>query len=71
MNGKQLQSARQALDTTIEYAHGEGDHEVYRFDFTPADGSLGYGADWHPSMLQQEKMSNELTPYLKTLMNWH
>ncbi|MBO7580282.1 MAG: lipase [Bacteroidaceae bacterium] len=70
MSGDQLRSAQQALDTTVAYAHQQGDKEVYRFDFTPHDGSLGYGADWHPSMRQHEKMANELTPYLKKLMNW-
>ena len=70
MNGKQLLSAQQAMDVTADYAHKQGDAEVYRFDFTPHDGSLGYGADWHPSMRQQEKMANELTPFLKKLMKW-
>lgn len=70
MNGQQLRSAQQAMDVTKDYAHQQGDTEVYRFDFTPHDGSLGYGADWHPSMRQHEKMANELTPYLKKLMNW-
>ena len=58
------------MNTATEYAHQQGDKEVYRFDFTPHDGSLGYGADWHPSMRQHEKMANELTPFLKKLMNW-
>lgn len=70
MNGKQLRSAQQAMDVTVDDAHKQGDAEVYRFDFTPHDGSLGYGADWHPSMRQHEKMANELTPFLKKLMNW-
>ena len=70
MTGKQLQSAQQALDTATEYAHQQGDSEVYRFNFTPHDGSLGYGADWHPSMRQHEKMANELVPFLKQLMQW-
>lgn len=70
MNGQQLHSAQQAMDTTKDYAHQQGDTEVYRFDFTPHDGSLGYGADWHPSMRQHEKMANELTNYLKKLMKW-
>lgn len=70
MTGEQLRSAQQALNATANYAHQQGDVEVYRFDFTPHDGSLGYGADWHPSMRQHEKMANELTTYLKTLMNW-
>ena len=70
MSGDQLRSAQQAMNTATEYAHQQGDKEVYRFDFTPHDGSLGYGADWHPSMRQHEKMANELTPFLKKLMNW-
>ncbi|MBO4429814.1 MAG: lipase [Bacteroidaceae bacterium] len=70
MSGDQLRSAQQALETTTEYAHQQGDSEVYRFDFTPHDGSLGYGGDWHPSMRQHEKMANELTPFLKQLMKW-
>ena len=70
MSGDQLHAAQQAMDTTTEYAHQQGDAEVYRFDFTPHDGSLGYGADWHPSMRQHEKMANELTPYLRKLMHW-
>ena len=70
MNGKQLLAAQEALNATAEYAHEKGDAEVYRFDFTPHDGSLGYGADWHPSMKQHEKMAEELTPYLKELMKW-
>jgi hypothetical protein len=70
MNGLQLHSAQQAMNTTACYAHLQGDKEVYRFDFTPHNGSLGYGADWHPSMRQHEKMTNELTTYLKELMKW-
>ena len=70
MNGAQLLSAQQAMDVTVKDAHQQGDSEVYRFVFTPHDGSLGYGADWHPSMRQHEKMANELTPFLKKLMEW-
>ena len=70
MNGQQLLSAQQAMNTTVCYAHQQGDTEVSRFDFTPHDGSLGYGADWHPSMRQHEKMAQELTTYLKELMKW-
>ena len=48
----------------------QGDKEVYRFDMTPQTGSLGYGASWHPSKLQHEKMAAELLPFLKNLMKW-
>ncbi len=70
LNGKELDIARQLMNEAVEEAHKQGDKEVYRFDFTPADGSLKYGADWHPSIWQHEKMAAELTAYLRTLMNW-
>jgi hypothetical protein len=31
---------------------------------------LGYGAKWHPSKWQQEKMAGELIAYLRGLMKW-
>lgn len=70
MNGQELQDARTALDEVAQEANAEGDKEVYRFDFTPQDGSLGYGADFHPSIWQHEKMGAELTAFLRTLMKW-
>lgn len=47
-----------------------GDDKVYQFSFTPQNGSLGYGADWHPSELQQKKMSDELLPFILGLNIW-
>jgi len=46
------------------------DKEIYRFDFTFQTGDLGYGASWHPSKKQHEKMAGEMTPFLRKLMNW-
>jgi hypothetical protein len=43
---------------------------VYRFDFTPQTGELYYGASWHPSIWQHEKMAAELAAYLRALMHW-
>lgn len=48
----------------------KSDGEIYRFDFSFQTGDLGYGASWHPSKLQHQKMASELLPYLKELMNW-
>ena len=40
-------------------------------DFRGCDNQLlGYGASWHPSKLQHQKMAKELLPFLKNLMNW-
>ena len=41
----------------------------FRFQFP--ERRLGYGASWHPSMLQHRKMAAELLPFLRKLMNWN
>ena len=61
LNGKELDIARNILNEVTEEAHKKGDKEVYRFDFTPQRGDLGFGASWHPSLKQHEKMAAELT----------
>jgi len=70
LNGKELAIAKQLLDEVKTEANKAGDKEVYRFDFTPQAGDLGYGNDWHPSLLQHEKMAAELAAYLRALMHW-
>ena len=47
-----------------------GDNFIYRFDFSFQKGDLGYGASWHPSKLQHQKMAGELLPFLRNLMKW-
>lgn len=71
MSGEQLKQAQTAMDDIVKEAHKKGDKEIYRFDFTPIDGSLGYGADYHPSFAQHKAMAEELVPYLRKLMNWN
>lgn len=70
MSGEQLEFAKSALNDVHKEFIKKGDKEVYRFDFTPQTGSLGYGASWHPSMEQQQQMATELVPYLRKLMGW-
>lgn len=70
LGGKELGIAQKAMNEVVEEAHKEGDTEVYRFDFTPHTGDLYYGADWHPSLWQHQKMAGELTAFLRTLMHW-
>ena len=70
MNGKELEIAKKTLNEIVDESHQAGDAEVYRFDFTPHNGSLKYGADWHPSIWQHQLMASELTAYLRTLMQW-
>jgi hypothetical protein len=40
---------------------------AHRFSFSPQDGSLGYGADWHPSKMQAEKNGRELAEFCRLL----
>ena len=67
---QELQLAKQLLDAVTAEAQKAGDKEVYRFDMAPINGNKYYGNDWHPNIYQDEKMANELTPYLRQLMNW-
>ena len=43
------------------------DSQTYRFDMSPQTGELGYGASWHPSARQAERMAEELIPFLQGL----
>ena len=70
LGGEELNIVKKALDNTRNRARKAGDKEIYRFDMTPQTGSLGYGADWHPSFAQHEQMAKELTAYLQSLMSW-
>ncbi len=70
LGGKELELAKQLLDEVTAESHQQGDKEVYRYNFTPQTGDLGYGNDYHPSIPQHEKMASELVPFLRQLMNW-
>ena len=67
MNGRALTDCQTVLD---EVQQQLADDNIFRFNFTPQDGSLGYGADYHPSKLQQQKMANELIPFVRQITNW-
>lgn len=71
LNGKPLADVQTALNRVAEEAKAAGDKQVYRFDLTPTDGSLGYGACWHPSKAQQYKGAGELTPFIRTITGWN
>ena len=67
---KRLTDIQAAQDAAIADAASRGDHEVYRMDFTPDDGSLGMGSQGHPSLQRQALMGEELTTFLQQLMGW-
>ena len=70
LKGKPLEDVQTALNRVAREANDAGDSQVYRFDLTPADGSLGYGASWHPSKAQQYKGADELVPFLRSITGW-
>lgn len=70
LSGQRMKDVADAQDAVVANANKKGDKEVYRFTFPEQDGSLGYGANFHPSIKQQEKMAGELTPFLQELMGW-
>lgn len=70
IKGQRLADLQQAERDAMADAHARGDKEVYQFDFTPADGSLGYGTHKHPSMRQHEQMADELIPFLRHITDW-
>ncbi len=70
MTGDQLAAAKSAMDAAVAEIKKGGEKEIYQFDFVPHDGSLKYGADWHPSYWQHQKMAAELVAYLRVLMQW-
>ena len=62
LQGKPLADVKDALDRLAEE-----DEQIFRFDMSPQTGDLGYGANWHPSARQAERMADELTPFLRQL----
>lgn len=63
LNGKWLETVNESLDRVAD-----GREDVYRFNFSPCTGELGYGADFHPSRAQSEKSASELIPFLRKLL---
>ncbi len=63
LNGEYLDIMKGALDRVAQ-----GRENVYRFDFSPCTGELGYGADFHPSRAQSVKTATELIEYLQTIL---
>ena len=63
IGGQALIDVKYCLDRIL--TQNPQDKLLYRFDMSPQTGDLGFGADYHPSMAQQEKMANELIGFLE------
>lgn len=69
LHGKPLEDLQSVLNEVVKEANTAGDKYMYRFDFTPQTGDLGYGAGWHPSKRQHERMADELIFFMKTIVH--
>lgn len=67
LTGAMLQDQALADVKTVLDRLASEDSQVYRFDMSPQTGELGYGASWHPSARQAERMADELIPFLREL----
>lgn len=63
VNQRYLDAARTALIAA-------GVTKVYRYILPAQSGSLGYGADWHPSKRQHSADANFLVNSIKTNLGW-
>ena len=69
LHGKPLEDLQSVLDEVVQESNSAGDMRMHRFDFTPQTGELGYGAGWHPSKRQHERMADELISFIETIVN--
>lgn len=60
LQGQALTDVKTVLDRLASENEG-----LFRFDMSPQTGELGYGASWHPSVRQAERMAEELIPFLR------
>lgn len=68
LQGKDNEQQKQVLNRIADDFRKAGDKQIYRLDFSPQKGDLGYGACWHPSYRQHRKMADELYPLLRKLL---
>lgn len=70
LDDKENNIEKGVLDRLCKECRKKGDKQVFRFDFSHHTGELGYGADWHPSLRQHQKMASELIPFIRQITGW-
>lgn len=65
-NGVELQSALQDIQSQLSQ---ESPNRVHYFELS-AQGTVGWGADWHPNQDQSKINAAELTAFLRDIMDW-
>jgi len=67
--GKNLVTCQTIFSDIKYYLNNNSNSNVYILNLS-TEGKLGFGADYHPSVIQSKKNAEELTNFLCTLMNW-
>lgn len=57
-------------EAVSEYVTETGDDKVTSFEFDVQSASDGYGADWHPSEVTQEKSAEALAEFIREWLGW-
>jgi len=64
-------ASRSYLQEIVAAFAGKGDTKLIFLEFPEADGSNGYGCDYHPSKAQHQAMANALVPVVKSTLGWN
>ena len=56
------------INSTVKLSNSKGDNAVYYFELTPQQPP--YGEDWHPTNATHKKMSEAITPFIKSITGW-
>jgi hypothetical protein len=70
LEGNTLTNMRGYLDFIADSASRKGKGNVRVFEMSAQTGDLGIAVHYHPTVAQHTRNANELTGYIKTLMNW-
>jgi lysophospholipase L1-like esterase len=65
-----LTTARGYIQGVVSARTAAGDSRISFVEFTPQNGSLGYGCDYHPTLATQQQMSTTLVAAIQTLTGW-
>ena len=70
MGEKRRNDLKTAQQTVIDEYAAMGDTNLFIFEFQESDQELGMGSQGHPNAAHHAQMADELTPYLRNLMQW-
>ncbi len=67
---RSLTICQRFLDSVRDHLIASGDSQIYRFTIPAQDGTLGYGADYHPSSRQAAHDGKLLADWISKTFKW-